>query len=83
MISLPMYILFMYHTIFLEIYSCANMYSVFIKIGLLSDTMVRQAAMILKCIVLMHYKNGRGHNFRRQVTLYAIYYIMRSLACEI
>lgn len=32
------------------------------------DTMVRQAAMTLKLVLLMYYKNGRGHNFRRQVT---------------
>ncbi|KAA8539721.1 hypothetical protein F0562_026413 [Nyssa sinensis] len=31
-----------------------------------NDTMVRQAAMALKCVLLMYYKNGRGHNFRRQ-----------------
>ncbi|TXG49942.1 hypothetical protein EZV62_025817 [Acer yangbiense] len=33
---------------------------------LVNDTMVRQAAMVLKCLLLMYYKNGRGHNFRRQ-----------------
>ncbi|KAL7184114.1 hypothetical protein ACSBR2_026305 [Camellia fascicularis] len=33
---------------------------------LVNDTMVRQAAMALKCVLLMYYKNGRGHNFRRQ-----------------
>nr|GLL21012.1 RING finger and transmembrane domain-containing protein 2-like [Ipomoea trifida] len=33
---------------------------------LVNDTMVRQAAMALKLVLLMHYKNGRGHNFRRQ-----------------
>lgn len=32
-----------------------------------SDTMVRQAAMAMKCLLLIYYKNGRGHNFRRQV----------------
>ncbi|KAL2248997.1 RING finger and transmembrane domain-containing protein 2 [Sesamum indicum] len=37
-----------------------------IFIILVNDTMVRQAAMILKLVVLMYYKNGRGHNFRRQ-----------------
>ncbi|XP_059666873.1 uncharacterized protein LOC132312505 isoform X2 [Cornus florida] len=31
-----------------------------------NDIMVRQAAMSLKCVLLMYYKNGRGHNFRRQ-----------------
>lgn len=33
---------------------------------LVNDTMVRQAAMAFKCLLLMYYKNGRGHNFRRQ-----------------
>lgn len=33
---------------------------------LVNDTMVRQAAMALKCLLLVYYKNGRGHNFRRQ-----------------
>ncbi|OIT03705.1 PREDICTED: RING finger and transmembrane domain-containing protein 2-like [Nicotiana attenuata] len=33
---------------------------------LVNDTMVRQAAMALKLALLMYYKNGRGHNFRRQ-----------------
>nr|XP_009794846.1 PREDICTED: RING finger and transmembrane domain-containing protein 1-like [Nicotiana sylvestris] len=32
----------------------------------MQDTMVRQAAMALKLVLLMYYKNGRGHNFRRQ-----------------
>uniref|UniRef100_A0A1D1Z7F3 RING finger and transmembrane domain-containing protein 2 n=1 Tax=Anthurium amnicola TaxID=1678845 RepID=A0A1D1Z7F3_9ARAE len=32
----------------------------------LNDTMVRQAAMILKCVLLMYYKNGRGRNYRKQ-----------------
>lgn len=31
-----------------------------------NDTMVRQAAMAFKLALLMYYKNGRGHNFRRQ-----------------
>lgn len=31
------------------------------------DTLVRQAAMAFKCLLLIYYKNGRGHNFRRQV----------------
>ncbi|KAL3025938.1 hypothetical protein AAZX31_04G205300 [Glycine max] len=31
-----------------------------------SDTLVRQAAMAFKCLLLIYYKNGRGHNFRRQ-----------------
>ncbi|GAV67765.1 zf-RING_2 domain-containing protein [Cephalotus follicularis] len=33
---------------------------------MVNDTMVRQAAMALKCLLLMYYTNGRGHNFRRQ-----------------
>ncbi|KAK3188567.1 hypothetical protein Dsin_028128 [Dipteronia sinensis] len=32
-----------------------------------NDTMVRQAAMVLKCMLLMYYKNNsRGYNFRKQ-----------------
>ncbi|WMV33805.1 hypothetical protein MTR67_027190 [Solanum verrucosum] len=37
-----------------------------IFIILVNDTMVRQAAMTLKLVLLMVYKNGKGHNFRRQ-----------------
>ncbi|KAF3682438.1 putative exocyst complex component 5-like isoform X1 [Capsicum annuum] len=37
-----------------------------IFIILVNDTMVRQAAMAMKLVLLMYYKNGRGHNFRRQ-----------------
>ncbi|XP_047307277.1 E3 ubiquitin-protein ligase RNFT1-like [Impatiens glandulifera] len=37
-----------------------------IFIILVNDTMVRQLAMVLKCVLLMYYKNGRSHNFRRQ-----------------
>ncbi|KAJ4720264.1 RING finger and transmembrane domain-containing protein [Melia azedarach] len=33
---------------------------------LVNDTMVRQAAMAIKCLLLVYYKNGRGRNFRRQ-----------------
>ncbi|KAI7997879.1 hypothetical protein LOK49_LG10G02455 [Camellia lanceoleosa] len=32
----------------------------------LQDTLVRQAAMVLKCILLMYYKNSRGRNYCRQ-----------------
>ncbi|XP_028077037.1 uncharacterized protein LOC114279061 isoform X2 [Camellia sinensis] len=32
----------------------------------LQDTLVRQATMVLKCILLMYYKNSRGRNYRRQ-----------------
>ncbi|XP_038988895.1 RING finger and transmembrane domain-containing protein 2 isoform X1 [Phoenix dactylifera] len=31
-----------------------------------NDTMVRQAAMVVKCVLLMYYKNSRGHNYRKQ-----------------
>ncbi|WOH01282.1 hypothetical protein DCAR_0520664 [Daucus carota subsp. sativus] len=33
---------------------------------LVNDTMVRQAAMAFKLILLMYYRNGRAHDFRRQ-----------------
>ncbi|KMT06481.1 hypothetical protein BVRB_7g156600 [Beta vulgaris subsp. vulgaris] len=33
---------------------------------MVNDTLVRQAAMIVKCILLMYYKNSRGRNYRRQ-----------------
>ncbi|XVF41257.1 hypothetical protein PTKIN_Ptkin01aG0266100 [Pterospermum kingtungense] len=37
-----------------------------IFIILVNDTLVRQAVMAFKCLLLIYYKNGRGHNFRRQ-----------------
>ncbi|TVU18715.1 hypothetical protein EJB05_34827 [Eragrostis curvula] len=37
-----------------------------IFIIMVNDTMVRQAAMAIKCILLMYYKNSRGRNYRRQ-----------------
>ncbi|XP_028077014.1 RING finger and transmembrane domain-containing protein 2-like [Camellia sinensis] len=37
-----------------------------IFIIMVSDTLVRQAAMVLNCILLMYYKNSRGRNYRRQ-----------------
>nr|GEY53459.1 E3 ubiquitin-protein ligase RNFT1-like [Tanacetum cinerariifolium] len=37
-----------------------------IFIIIVNDTMVRQAAMAFKLVLLMYYRNGRGHNFRRQ-----------------
>ncbi|KAI7727863.1 hypothetical protein M8C21_018163, partial [Ambrosia artemisiifolia] len=37
-----------------------------IFIIIVNDTMVRQAAMTFKLVLLMYYRNGRGHNFRRQ-----------------
>ncbi|XP_039174031.1 RING finger and transmembrane domain-containing protein 2 isoform X1 [Eucalyptus grandis] len=33
---------------------------------MLNDIMVRQAAMSVKCLLLIYYKNSRGHNFRCQ-----------------
>ncbi|CAL0307781.1 unnamed protein product [Lupinus luteus] len=40
-----------------------------IFIILVNDTLVRQAAMALKCFLLIYYKTGRGHNFRRQAQM--------------
>ncbi|XP_021675857.2 uncharacterized protein LOC110661513 isoform X3 [Hevea brasiliensis] len=37
-----------------------------IFIIMLNDTLVRQAAMVFKCILLMYYKNSRGRNYRKQ-----------------
>ncbi|KQK02870.2 RING finger and transmembrane domain-containing protein 2 [Brachypodium distachyon] len=37
-----------------------------IFIILVNDTLVRQTAMIVKCILLMYYKNTRGRSYRRQ-----------------
>eukprot|EP00252_Welwitschia_mirabilis_P004037 TRINITY_DN1418_c0_g1_i4.p1 TRINITY_DN1418_c0_g1~~TRINITY_DN1418_c0_g1_i4.p1 ORF type:complete len:320 (-),score=25.95 TRINITY_DN1418_c0_g1_i4:954-1913(-) len=34
---------------------------------IVNDTMVRQAAMILKCSILIYYKNSRGRSYRKQV----------------
>ncbi|ONK58713.1 uncharacterized protein A4U43_C09F15900 [Asparagus officinalis] len=31
------------------------------------NTLVRQAAMVVKCMLLMYYKNSRGRNYRKQV----------------
>ncbi|CAN1333864.1 RING finger and transmembrane domain-containing protein 2 [Linum perenne] len=33
---------------------------------MVNDTLVRQAAMVIKCILLMYYRNSRGRNYRRQ-----------------
>ncbi|KAB2630389.1 RING finger and transmembrane domain-containing protein 2-like [Pyrus ussuriensis x Pyrus communis] len=33
---------------------------------MVNDTLVRQAAMVLKCSILMYYKNSRGRNYRKQ-----------------
>ncbi|PIN05668.1 putative E3 ubiquitin ligase [Handroanthus impetiginosus] len=37
-----------------------------IFIIMVNDTLVRQAAMVFKCMLLMYYKNSRGRNYRRQ-----------------
>ncbi|WOL06831.1 RING finger and transmembrane domain-containing protein 2 [Canna indica] len=37
-----------------------------IFIIMVNDTMVRQAAMVVKCVLLMYYKNSRGHKYRKQ-----------------
>ncbi|GER50868.1 RING/U-box superfamily protein [Striga asiatica] len=37
-----------------------------IFIILVNDIMARQTTMVIKCFLLMYYKNGKGHNFRRQ-----------------
>ncbi|KAG8053349.1 hypothetical protein GUJ93_ZPchr0001g32079 [Zizania palustris] len=37
-----------------------------IFIILVNDTMVRQTAMIIKCVLLMYYKNSKGRSYRRQ-----------------
>ncbi|KAJ0979176.1 hypothetical protein J5N97_014650 [Dioscorea zingiberensis] len=33
---------------------------------MVNDTMVRQGAMIVKCVLLIYYKNSRGRNYRKQ-----------------
>ncbi|KAI8017642.1 E3 ubiquitin-protein ligase RNFT1, partial [Camellia lanceoleosa] len=52
-----------WHAIFIIMVNvpCENSYCLFV-----SNTLVRQAAMVLKCILLMYYKNSRGQNCRRQ-----------------
>ncbi|KAJ8753943.1 hypothetical protein K2173_000197 [Erythroxylum novogranatense] len=37
-----------------------------IFIIMVNDTLVRQAAMVIKCSLLMYYKNSRGRNYRKQ-----------------
>uniref|UniRef100_A0A0D9WF60 RING-type domain-containing protein n=1 Tax=Leersia perrieri TaxID=77586 RepID=A0A0D9WF60_9ORYZ len=37
-----------------------------IFIIMVNDTMVRQATMAIKCMLLMYYKNSRGRNYRKQ-----------------
>uniref|UniRef100_A0A5B6Z7G9 Putative RING finger and transmembrane domain-containing protein 1-like n=1 Tax=Davidia involucrata TaxID=16924 RepID=A0A5B6Z7G9_DAVIN len=37
-----------------------------IFIIMVNDIMVRQAAMVFKCLLLMYYKNSRGKNYRKQ-----------------
>lgn len=33
---------------------------------MVNDTLVRQAVMVLKCLLLIYYKNSRGRNYRKQ-----------------
>lgn len=33
---------------------------------MVNDILVRQASMVVKCVLLMYYKNSRGRNYRRQ-----------------
>ncbi|CAK8567751.1 unnamed protein product [Lathyrus sativus] len=40
-----------------------------IFIILVNDILVRQATMAFKCLLLLYYKNGRCHNFRRQAQM--------------
>lgn len=42
----------------------------FILIYKYVDTLVRQAAMVPKCFLLMYYKNSKGRNYRKQVKNY-------------
>ena len=37
-----------------------------------SDALVRQAAMVIKCIILMCYKNSKGRTYRKQVRQYKL-----------
>ncbi|XP_022966299.1 RING finger and transmembrane domain-containing protein 2-like [Cucurbita maxima] len=37
-----------------------------IFIIMVNDTLVRQAGMVVKCVLLMYYKNSRGRNYRKQ-----------------
>ncbi|XP_012568414.1 uncharacterized protein [Cicer arietinum] len=36
---------------------------------LVNDMLMRQVAMAFKCILLIYYKKGKGHNFRRQAQM--------------
>ncbi|CAM8961868.1 unnamed protein product [Rhodiola kirilowii] len=40
------------------------LHAIFIIVA--NDTLTRQAGMALKCILLIHYKNNKGRNYRRQ-----------------
>lgn len=33
---------------------------------IVNDALVRQVAMVFKCMLLLFYKNSRGHNYRKQ-----------------
>ncbi|CAL9760064.1 unnamed protein product [Musa acuminata subsp. burmannicoides] len=37
-----------------------------IFIIMVNDTLVRQAAMVVKCVLLLYYKNSRGRKYRKQ-----------------
>ncbi|KAJ6856037.1 hypothetical protein NC651_040599 [Populus alba x Populus x berolinensis] len=34
--------------------------------------LVREVAMVFKCMLLLYYKNGRGHNYRKQVQMLTV-----------
>ncbi|KAG6739072.1 hypothetical protein POTOM_058712 [Populus tomentosa] len=40
-----------------------------IVLGLTYYGLVREVAMVFKCMLLLYYKNGRGHNYRKQVQM--------------
>lgn len=60
-------VVFMSHLIVFNLYCLNSNISLFLWVILRADTMVRQAAMAIKLVLLMYYRNGKGHNFRRQV----------------
>ncbi|XP_010529383.1 PREDICTED: RING finger and transmembrane domain-containing protein 2-like [Tarenaya hassleriana] len=44
---------------------------------MVNDTLVRQAGMVLKCLLLIYYKNSRGRSYRKQGQLLtAVEYLM-------
>ncbi|KAL7164101.1 hypothetical protein ACSBR2_040084 [Camellia fascicularis] len=48
---------------------------------MVNDTLVRQAAMVLKCILLMYYKNNRRRNYRRQGQMLTLVEYLLLLYC--